>query len=265
MRSGHLLPAALIAVVLVLQPLPAQQVTATLNGTVHDASGAVVPRASVKITNDVTGAIRTTQTNNEGYFAFTDMQIGTNSILIELTGFKAYRQANINLTAGQIRTLGDVKVAVGEVAKSVTVEADVEAVSLSSGEKSGVITSDDLENTAIRGRDYLDMLRLLPGVVDDNDGREAPGPDGIRSLYINGARDNQKNITVDGVTSMDSGSNSTVHTAPSLGTIAEVKVLTSAYQAEFGRAVGGTIIVTTRGGGRAYHGSGFWSHRHEEF
>ena len=78
-------------------------------------------------------------------------------------------------------------------------------------------------------------------MVDESDGREAPGPDGIRNLYINGARENQKNITMDGVTSMDSGSNSTTHTAPTLGTIAEVKVLTSAYQAEYGRAVGGTI------------------------
>jgi hypothetical protein len=203
--------------------------------------------------------------NADGYFAFPDLQIGSYSLAVELAGFKAYRQHGIELTAGQIRSVGELRLSVGDVTESVTVESDIAFVSLASGEKSGVLTNSDLENTAIRGRDYLDMLRLQPGVVDESDGREAPGPDGIRNLYINGARENQKNITIDGVTSMDSGSNSTTHTAPTLGTIAEVKVLTSAYQAEYGRAVGGTIIVTTRGGGRQYHGSGFWSHRHEEF
>jgi hypothetical protein len=246
-------------------PLCAQDVTATLNGTVRDAHAAVVPNASVSVTNEATGARRQLLSNADGYFAFTDLQIGSYSLAIELAGFKTYRQHGITLTAGQIRSLGELRLSIGDVTETVTVEAESVAVSLASGEKSGVITAKDLENTAIRGRDYLDMLRLLPGVVDESDGREAPGPDGIRNLYINGGRENQKNITIDGVTSMDSGSNSTVHTAPTLGTIAEVKVLTSAYQAEFGRAVGGTIIVTTRGGGRQYHGSGFWSHRHEEF
>jgi outer membrane cobalamin receptor len=243
----------------------AQDVTATLNGTVHDSSGGVMPAANVTVTNDATGVARVARTNAGGYFAFTDLQIGSYSLRIEMSGFRAYRQSDITLTAGQIRTLGDIRMKVGDVAETVTVQANALSVELASGEKSGVITRRDLEETAIRGRDYLDMLRLLPGVVDESDGREAPGPDGIRSLFINGARDNQKNVTIDGVTSMDSGSNGTTHTAPTLGAIAEVKVLTSAYQAEFGRAVGGTIIVTTRGGGNQYHGAGFWSHRHEEY
>jgi hypothetical protein len=245
--------------------LRAQDVSATLNGTLRDGSGAVIANASVKLISNTTGATKTARTNAEGYFAFPDLQIGAYSISAEMPGFKTYRQREITLTAGQIRSLGDITMTVGDVAETVTVEALATVVELSSGEKSGVITREDLENTAIRGRDYLDMLRLLPGVVDESDGREAPGPDGIRNLYINGARENQKNITLDGVTSMDSGSNSTTHTAPTLGMIAEVKVLTSNYQAEYGRAVGGTVIVTTRAGSRQYHGSGFWNHRHEEF
>ncbi|MBI4905882.1 MAG: carboxypeptidase regulatory-like domain-containing protein [Acidobacteria bacterium] len=249
----------------ILAPLRAQDVTAKLNGAVKDATNASVPNATVTLTSAATGVTRSVQTNSDGYFAFADLHIGTYTLTVESKGFKKYQQAEVNLTAGQIRSMGELRLAVGDVAETVTVEATAVAVELGSGEKSGVITGQDLENTAIRGRDYLDMLRLLPGVVDESDGREAPGPDGIRSLYINGARENQKNITIDGVTSMDSGSNSTTHTAPTLSTIAEVKVLTSAYQAEYGRAVGGTLIVTTRGGGRQYHGSGFWTHRHEQF
>jgi hypothetical protein len=258
-----LLRLALLAIL--TWPLAAQNVTATLNGTVRDSSGARIAGAKVALTNESTGAARQMATNSEGYFAFADLLVGTYSVAIEMPGFKANYHREISLTAGQIRALGDILLSVGDVTETVTVEATAATVDLASGEKSGVITASDLENTALRGRDYLDMLRLQPGVVDESEGREAPGPDGIRNLYINGARENQKNVTIDGVTSMDTGSNSTVHTAPTINTIAEVKVLTSNYQAEFGRAVGGTIIVTTKGGSKRYFGTGVWSHRHEQF
>ena len=264
MRSPrYVLP--LFAAALLAVPMAGQNVRATLNGTVRDSTAAVIVNAAVTLTNDATGATRTAQTNAGGYFVFTDLLAGSYSLNVEMSGFKSYRQREIKLTAGQIRALGDIPLSLGEVAETVTVEATVAPVELGSGEKSGVITSEDLENTAIRGRDYLDMLRLLPGVVDESEGREAPGPDSIKSIFINGARDNQKNVTVDGITSIDTGANSNTHYAPTLNTIAEVKILTSNYQAEFGRATGGTIIVTTRGGGKQYRGSAHWSHRHEQF
>ena len=189
-----------LAAITLLSPLSAQDVTAMLNGTVRDASGAEVPNATVTVTNDATGAKRSVSTNTDGYFSVTDLQIGSYSVSVELRGFKTYRQHGIELTAGQIRRLGDIRMAIGDVAESVTVVSETATVALASGEKASVITADDLAQTAIRGRDYLDMLRLQPGVVDENDSREAPGPDGIRNLYINGARENQKNITIDGVT-----------------------------------------------------------------
>ena len=106
---------------------------------------------------------------------FSDVLVGTYSLSIEMRGFKSYRLREINLTAGQIRGLGDILLSVGEVTETVTVEATAATLDLASGEKSGVITASDLENTALRGRDYLDMLRLMPGVVDESEGREAPG------------------------------------------------------------------------------------------
>ena len=109
------------------------------------------------------------------------------------------------------------------------------------------------------------LFRSLPGVVDTQDGREAPGPDGVRGIFINGGRENQKNMTVDGVTNLDTGSNNTTHTAPNIDMIAEVKVLTSNYQAEFVRNTGGTITVVTRGGTQQYRGWPNWFHRHESF
>jgi len=259
-QSALLALAALLA-----WPIAAQNVSATLNGTVRDSSGAVIPGATVTLTNELNNASRTAQTNSEGYFVFPDLLAGTYTLTVEMSGFKSYKQGGIRLNSGDVRALGQITLAVGEVAEVVTVEATAAPVELGSGEKSGVVTGEEIESLAIRGRDFLDVLRLLPGVVDETEGREAPGPDGVRGIFINGARENQKNMTIDGVTNMDTGSNNTTHTAPTLDMIAEVKVLTSNYQAEFGRAVGGTIIVVTKGGTQQYHGSASWSHRHEQF
>src|SRR6186997_75385 len=108
----QLLKLALSLAALALQSLFAQNVTGTMNGTVHDASGAVVPNATVSITSEATGAKRQQQSNADGYFAFTDMQIGSYMLSVELKGFKSYHQAGITLSAGQIRSLGDLRLAV---------------------------------------------------------------------------------------------------------------------------------------------------------
>jgi len=253
----------LLLVTILALPLAAQNVSSTLNGTVRDSSGAVVPGATVTLTNDQTGATRVVQSNAEGYFVFAAVLPGAYSVTVEMAGFKTYRERDIRLNAGDIRALGDVRLQVGQVAEAITVDATALPVELGSGEKSGVFTGDEIERTAIRGRDFLDMLRLMPGVVDTTESRESPGPWSIQGIFINGARDNQKNVTVDGVSSMDTGSNSTTHFTPSITSIAEVKVLTSNYQAEFGRNSGGTIIVITKGGTQQYHGSASWFYRHE--
>ncbi len=255
-----------IALILALAAsLAAQNISSTLSGTVRDASGAAVPGAAVILKNDETGAERSLKTSTEGYFAFTDLLPGVYSLGVEVQGFKTYRQRDLRLTASEIRSLGQIVMELGTVSEVVTVTSEGAPVELSSGEKSGVISGDELDQLALRGRDFLDVLRLLPGVVDTNEGREAPGPDSVRSIFINGARENQKNLTVDGVTNLDTGSNSTTHTAPNIDMIAEVKVLTSNYQAEFGRNTGGTITVITRGGTQQYHGTAYWFHRHESF
>jgi hypothetical protein len=256
---------AICLAVSIAAPLAAQNVSATINGTVRDSSGAVIPGATVTLTNELTNVSRSTKSNAEGYFVFPDLLAGTYALSVDMTGFRPYRQSGIRLNSGDIRALGEVTLVVGELAEVVTVEATAAPVELGSGEKSGVVTGEEIDSLAIRGRDFLDVLRLLPGVVDESEGREAPGPDGIRSIFINGARENQKNMTVDGVTNMDTGSNNTTHTAPTIDMIAEVKVLTSNYQAEFGRAIGGTIIVVTKGGTQQYRGTASWSHRHESF
>jgi hypothetical protein len=125
-------------------------------------------------------------------------------------------------------------------------------VNLASGERSGTLTGEQLDQIALRGRDIFDAVSLMAGVVDTSDGRDAPGPTSIGNIYIMGGRNDSKNMTVDGVTNLDTGSNGSVHSMPSMDSVAEVKVLMSAYSAENGRNPS-SINVITKGGGTQYH------------
>ena len=243
----------------------AQNVSGLLSGTLQDPSGAVIPGADVKLTADRTGFVRTTKTNNEGFFSFPDLTPSVFTLGISAPGFKNYAQTGIEITSGAQRSLGVIELLVGAAAETVTVTAEAAQVMTASGERAGVLTDSDLTHLATRGRDFMDAVGLLPGVVDLNFTREAPSSASITSVYILGGRDNSKNMTIDGVTNIDMGSGTAARTLPSMDSVAELKVLMSNYAAEYGRNSGGTITVITKGGGRQFHFTGGWYHRHEEF
>src|SRR5260370_20458209 len=115
------------------------------------------------------------------------------------------------MSSGEGRSLGQIHVDVGAVSERVTVSAEAVAVNLVNGEKSGVLTSDELDHLALRGRDIFDAIALLPGIVDTTDGRDAPGPTSIGGISIMGGRNDSKNLTVDGVTNLDTSSNTSPH------------------------------------------------------
>ena len=119
--------------------------------------------------------------------------------------------------------------------------------------RSGLITRDNIEDIALKGRDFAGMLKLLPGVIDTSN-REAPGWGSMGGLSING-RGGGFNFSYDGVTNKDTGSNSGNYAAPALDSIAEVRVQTSNFQAEYGRSSGATITVITRSGSKDFRGS----------
>lgn len=242
-----------------------QAVSSSIVGTVVDPAHAVIPGAEVVLTNEATGASTTTICNDVGLFRFPIVSQGRYSIMVKVQGFKTYTQNEINISSGEIRDLGSVMLALGSVDEQVTITAEATPVQIASGEKSSVVTGVQLERLALKGRDFLAMMALLPGVIDTTTGRETTDPTAIGGISINGGRANQKNFTVDGVTALDSGSNSTIHYEPNMDAIAEVTVLTSNYTAEYGRMAGGTIAVVTKSGTQNFHGTGYWGHRHEQF
>lgn len=243
----------------------AQNVSSGVNGTVMDASDAVIMGAQVAIIQVGTGFTRNMTSNESGYFSFPDLTPGTYELNVTMNGFKRWRQDEIKLNSGEQRSIPKVILQLGETAETVTVEASAAQVQLGSSEKSGSITQEDLQDLALRGRDVMDALAILPGVVDLSDGRDAPSNNSTNEIYLAGGRSNAKNVSIDGVTILDTGSNGGVHSMPSMDSVGEVKVLLSNFAAEYGRNSGGAITVITRGGDKKFHGSAAWYHKHETF
>jgi hypothetical protein len=151
----------------------------------------------------------------------------------------------------------------GSVSESISVTAEAAQVQLASAEKSQTVDSGDLDDLTLKGRDLFGYVRLVPGVVDTAN-RDVTSHGAISGMNINGGF-TALNFTVDGVTDMDTGSNTSLQVEPNLDSVQELKVLTSNYQAEFGHTSGGTITVVTKNGTQQFHGTAAWNHRHEEF
>ena len=243
--------------------LSAQTNSCALSGTVQDAGGAVMSGVTVRLTGEENGFVRKVTTTSEGFFSFPDLTAATFTLEIEAAGFKTYRQTGIAMGSGEQRSLGQIHLDVGAVSEQVTVTAGAVSINLVSGEKSGILTNDELDHIALRGRDIFDAISLLPGVVDTSDGREAPGPTSIGNIYIMGGRNDSKNMTVDGIVNLDTGSNGSVHGMPSMDSVAEVQVLMSAYSAQSGRNPT-SINVITKGGSKDFHGQAAWYFRNTD-
>jgi len=254
----------LMALLLASAVASAQNVSCLLSGTLQDSTGAVIPGAEIKLTAASTGFVRTTKTNSEGFFSFPDLTPSAFTLGISVSGFKSYSQTGIEINSGEQRSVGVIQLQLGGTAETISVTAEQVPVMSASGERAGVLTSTDLSDVAIKGRDFMDAVSLIPGVVDLNDTREAPAAASTGSVYILGGRSDQKNITVDGISSLDIGAANSVTTMPSLDSVGELKVLMSNYAAEHGRNSGGTITVITKGGGRQFHAAAGWYHRHED-
>ncbi len=243
--------------------LSAQTTSSSLSGTVQDSAGAVIPNAKVTLTGQENGFVRTVATNHDGFFSFPDLTPATFTLAVEAPGFKVYKQTAISINADEQHALGQLKLEVGRVSDTITVEASAVTVNQSNGERAGTLTGEQLDEIALRSRDVFDAISLMPGVIDTSDGRDSPSPTSISNIYIVGGRNDSKNMTIDGVTNLDTGSNTTVHSMPSMDSVAEVKVLMSAYSAENGRNPS-SINVITKGGSSSLHGGGSYYFRNED-
>jgi hypothetical protein len=248
-----------------------QNVSSALQGTVIDSTNAVVVGANVILSNQGTGGQRTGVTNAKGIFRFSELSPGTYSITVKMKGFKGYNLEKIVLVSSETRDLGNTQLEVGSATEQVTVNADITPVQTASSEKASTIDPNEMEHQAVRGRDMVAYMDLIPGLVDSPTtgtgaptGRNVTSNQALAGVTINGADLGHINYTVDGVPAIDS-STQYLHYEPNVDSIQEMKVLTSNYQAEFGRNSGGTITIITKGGSKEFHGSGWFDHKHEQF
>jgi hypothetical protein len=212
-----------------------------------------MPGATVSIKNAGTNQVRESVTGADGAFTFPDLLAGTYDITVSVQGFKTYEQKGIVLGATERVALRQITLEVGQLQETVTVSSELALVQTTNAARSGLVDRTQIDDIAMKGRDFAGYLKLLPGVVDTS-AREAPGWNSMGGLSING-RSGGFNFSYDGVTNKDTGSNSGNYAAPALDSIAEVRVQTSNFQAEYGRSSGATVTVVTRSGSKDFRGS----------
>jgi outer membrane receptor protein involved in Fe transport len=218
-------------------PSWAQQISGSINGFVKDVQQGAIVDAKIVLTDQAQGSARETRSAPDGAFVLTPVQPGTYSITIESSGFKKFEQRDVKVFANDHVSLGNVILNVGAITDTITVEGQVVQVQSSSAERSGVLTSRQVLDLAENGRNFLDLVKTLPGVVYTG---------GLGGIQANGNRGNQNNLTVDGVTNVDTGSNGGTLATTNIDMIAEMKVITNSQQAEFGRSSGAQIEVVTK-------------------
>jgi hypothetical protein len=241
-----------------------QSTSSTVKGAVHDQTGAIVPSAECVLTNVATNLKATVNLNSDGSFVFLNVLAGTYELSVRAAGFKTHNLSNIIVSSSEFHAIEEITLTIGGTSESVTVEEKVAPIQTASGERSDIVTGTALSEIAVKGRDFLAYMQTLPGVIDTNAlSRDAPGRNAMGGLHINGSRDSSNLMLIDGTPSMDAGNSSNPQQA-GMDSIAEVKVLTSAFQAEYGRNGGGLVSVVTKSGGEKFHGSAYEYYRNEE-
>src|SRR5882724_1130864 len=262
-----LLAAVLATLVLSIQPSAlAQTTSATLTGTVFDASGAVVGNATVTLKNEASGDLLATVSNGEGYFSFAAVPPGTYSVIVEKDGFRAWEAKDIVLTADDKRNVGGIRLKPGARTETVVVEAvDTQITPEDSGEKSTIINQKIMQNVAIIGQNAAEFVKIMPGmaftggVVNQSsyaasDERTGSGP--VGSFSANGTRTAALDITSDGAHIIDPGCNCGQAMNTNADMTAELKVMTSNFGADEAK---GPVVISAIGksGGQQFHGEAY--------
>lgn len=250
---------ALAALVLTTHPtvVRAQTTSASVSGSVQDSQGGVLPGVTVTMTSRTQGNALTAVTDEGGRFVFPIVRPDTYTLQVALQGFKTLERTNLVVNANDKLSTGALSLEVGAMTEQVSVEGRVVELQSTSGERSFALESEALTNIASNGRLLFNFVTLVPGAVPQANGAgsEIGAADGFT---VNGQRPNSNNVTIDGVANIDTGDNGGNMATTNIDSVSEFKVLTNAYQAEYGRAVGGQIQVVTKSGTTDFHGSGYW-------
>lgn len=257
MRTTRIAVAFCFALVCWLPALA--QTTSNIEGTVKDPSGAVLPGAEVKATSTSLAIERTTTTNEEGFYRITALPAGNYTITASARGFANSTIQNVELTINRTIAL-DIQLEVGSVTGQINVTAETVLIDPTTAATGTTVTPRQIQDMPVNGRNYLDLLQLVPGAVINRQANA--GSD--NSTPVLGERAGNNNFMIDGQpnkNTVDGGAAAQFNQE----TIAEFQVLTAGYKAEFGQASGAIVNVITRSGNNAFHGVGSAFIRNDAF
>jgi hypothetical protein len=254
---------ALIIGLLASHPVFGQNATASLTGLVEDSSGAIVPGATVTLTNTGTNEIRTTNSNSQGYYSFPSLPPAIYNLRVQVQGFKQFVQENLHMDVGLALSL-NARLEVGGESQSIVISATPPPLETESSELGQVIDNQQITDLPTNGRNSYSFAALIPGVL---------APAGFTStafdeysdqfVSINGARPNQNVFLLDGGMNSEPAFNGPGY-FPSIDLVQEYKVQTNNFGAEFSNAAGGVVNVITKSGTNKFHGSAYWFNRNDD-
>jgi Carboxypeptidase regulatory-like domain/TonB-dependent Receptor Plug Domain len=241
-----------LALALVLMSMSAigaaQELQATLTGTVSDPSGALVAGATVVVHNEDSGAdVRSVATSSSGNFNITNLPAGRYTVTVNEAGFQTFVTKDVILNVAEKHTL-DVQLKAGQVSERVEVTAENTPIQTTTAEESGTVTGEQVRELALNNRNFEQLVLLQPGVANGLPDKVGFGLQNSTEISINGAHSSANNWTVDGGDINDSGSNGTLLNTPGIDAIQEFTLERSNYDAAFGRSGGGQVVVATKSG-----------------
>jgi Carboxypeptidase regulatory-like domain len=265
MKSNRML-VRMVLLMVALGGVALAQDTASLTGTVTDPSGAAVPGAQVVVSNAAQGINRKAASNSSGDFLFAALPIGTYDLTVTSTGFKKYEAKAVVLGVAE-KARVNVALQVGATTTEIVVQgSEVAQVETQSSDLGGTVTGKEISQLELNGRNFTQLATLVPGVSNQSGQDDAGvGVGGNVSFSMNGGRTEYNNWELDSGDNMDNGSNTTLNVYPSLDAIAEFKVLTSNYGAQYGRNGSGTVEVETKSGTSRFHGDAYEFVRNDAF
>jgi carboxypeptidase family protein len=241
----RVLSAALLLLLYAAMPVSAQITTGNVSGTVNDSQGGVVPGATVVLISQSKGTkIGPVVTNEAGTYVIPNVTADTYTVEVSMEGFKTVRRSDIRVTGGERVGVPALTLEVGGATETVNVTAEAALVQSQSAERSFGVSTEQIENLPINHGNFISVTQLTPGVQN--------GGNSAGATRIGGA--GQNNIMMDGISAMDTGNNGQMLNM-NIESIAEVKVLTQGYQAEFGRSSGLQITAVTKSGTNHFRGS----------
>jgi hypothetical protein len=245
-----------LATLIVIQTLWSQGASGAIAGTLTDQGGAVIPNATVVLTNEGTNFTRQAITNANGQYAAYSMPTGPYTISVEHPGFQRLRRTGVQLTAADSLTV-DLQISIGDVQQTVEVTAEAPLLQSQTAMVSSLVTNEQIVEIPLKGRTFTNLVLLGPGAYAGSSGNLTTSPYAMRgdvNISVNGSSAQNNSYFIDGMVNRNLWL-STLIMVPTVDAIQEMRVLTSNYSAEYGMAAGAVTIVQTKSGSNRWRGS----------